>query len=87
MGRPKGADRAIVRTRITEFIQHHAGTATQPELRRHLVAELHISDRFARHLTAEILRGPGFLTEPVAVHRGPRTIRVRLAPPRRRLDP
>ena len=84
-GRP-AVDREFFRTRIVEYLTGHAGHATQPELRHYLVTELRISDGLARKVTREIIHGPGFTIER-QTHR-PRTIHVRLAPPRkRRLNP
>jgi len=82
VSRPPGADREQVRAQIVAYLAGH-GQASQPEIRRHLVTTYSYSERLARRVTAEIIRGPGFELERLA-HRGPRTIHVRLAPERRR---
>ncbi len=86
MARPPGADRTLVRASILSYLDSHAGEATQPAIRAYLVAELHVSERYARHITAEIIQGPGFVLDYQLAYRGPRVVHVRLAPPRRRRE-
>jgi hypothetical protein len=75
--------RAVIHETVVAYLTSN-GSATWPEIRRHVAAELHVSERYARHATGLVIHGAGFVLE-LQAHRGPRTVHVRLAPPRRRL--
>ncbi len=81
MGRPPSADAAKIRGQIIAYLAAHDGRATQPEIRRHLVATYGHSSRIVERYTATIIRTSDFQLERIS-HQGPRTIHVRLAPRR-----